>query len=79
MRMAQYDDGILPAPEFQHTEIKEVESVVGQMVLLPCTVKNLGDRVVSINSYYYSKKWYYHTKGVACEIKAKFLLHLQCT
>lgn len=46
-RMAHFDDTTPPAPEFQQTEIREVESVVGQMVLLPCTVTNLGDRVVS--------------------------------
>lgn len=45
--MAQFENGAQPAPEFQHVEIKEVESVVGQMVLLPCTVTNLGDRMVS--------------------------------
>lgn len=45
--MSQFEDEAQPAPQFQHAEIKEVECVVGQMVLLPCTVTNLGDRVVS--------------------------------
>lgn len=45
--MVDFDRTTPSIPEFQHTEIKEVDSVVGQMVLLPCTVTNLGDRVVS--------------------------------
>lgn len=46
--MAQFDaDETQPVPQFQHTEIREVESIVGQMILLPCTITNLGDRVVS--------------------------------
>ncbi|XP_049821329.1 zwei Ig domain protein zig-8 isoform X2 [Aethina tumida] len=34
-------------PEFDDILIREVDATVGQTLLLPCTVKNLGDKVVS--------------------------------
>lgn len=35
------------APEFDDTVLKEIQAIAGQTIVLPCTVRNLGDKVVS--------------------------------
>ncbi|KAB0797487.1 hypothetical protein PPYR_08480 [Photinus pyralis] len=37
----------IPTPEFDDLLIREIQAKTGQTVLLPCTVRNLGDKVVS--------------------------------
>ncbi|XP_022900542.1 protein amalgam-like isoform X2 [Onthophagus taurus] len=34
-------------PEFDESALKEIHAIVGQTIVLPCTVRNLGDKVVS--------------------------------
>lgn len=34
-------------PEFDDTVLKEIHAIAGQTIVLPCTVRNLGDKVVS--------------------------------